>query len=188
MFSYPERGSAAVFKTGAVLAVSSLAVSGAAKYQPKIEKAEQKQAVHHKDTLRYVGNISLLDRDVDKIVFFWDKTIVNIKRHEYGLDVYAGTPGHPLKFVIKPLTTEEKRIAGCESAGSAAGPIRYHIPNKYSSATGGFQFESIMWQDFDNYARAMDAPPLVQNEKAEKVIHEDGTWPWESSESCWGQS
>lgn len=107
-----------------------------------------------------------------------------------------------LKLVVRPKTVSSaklsvshednvsmppilKRIGGCESGSGPDTAINYRAENSSSTASGGFQFLDSTWDNYDGYARAMDAPPSVQIAKAEEKLAKDGTSPWAASEECW---
>lgn len=89
------------------------------------------------------------------------------------------------------LTVLQKRIRSCESGPNGyatngwAFDYDYRNQNPHSTASGAYQFLDGTWNGYKGYARAMDAPPAVQDEKFFQVFAEDGTTPWNASRSCW---
>lgn len=73
-----------------------------------------------------------------------------------------------------------RRIAQCESGGS------YTAQNSRSTASGKYQFLNSTWGGYGGYARAADAPPAVQDAKAQTTLAKSGTRPWAASQRCWG--
>jgi hypothetical protein len=145
---------------------------------------------------------NFLYKNIGKHVLSWNKNPIGPKILSISLEpqtvtkyhvkaTHSGsTQKHATQYSINhpKMPAELRRIAGCESGyNSPTSQPRWHIDNfEGSDASGGFQIEDGTWADFHNYARAKDADPEVQVEKAELLIKEDGTAPWDSSEYCWG--
>jgi len=72
-----------------------------------------------------------------------------------------------------------RRIAQCESGGS------YTAQNSRSTASGKYQFLNSTWGGYGGYKRAADAPPAVQDAKAQATLAKSGTRPWAASQRCW---
>lgn len=85
--------------------------------------------------------------------------------------VYSGGSGLPSILIA---------IRQCESGGN------YTAQNPNSTASGGFQFLDSTWAGYGGYARAMYAPPAVQDQYALITYQRSGTAPWYPSQSCWG--
>lgn len=76
-------------------------------------------------------------------------------------------------------------IKTCESIGN------YTATNPASTASGAYQFLDSTWRSLRasaGYARAKDAPAAVQDAAAIELYRAQGTTPWASSQSCWGQA
>jgi hypothetical protein len=84
----------------------------------------------------------------------------------------------------EPLYSEGDRLSGPipshiinrESGGD------YHAVNCSSTASGKYQVLDSTWAGFGGYARAVDAPPEIQNEWARQAREAAGCRPW--GESC----
>lgn len=72
-----------------------------------------------------------------------------------------------------------KKIRSCESGNN------YQAQNPRSTAGGAFQIINGTWDNYAGYARAKDAPPIIQNEKAMLIYSTRGTQPWNASKHCW---
>lgn len=87
----------------------------------------------------------------------------------------------------------ELRVRSCESGrrgyatGGRALDFNYTDSNRYSSASGAWQFLDSTWAHFMGYARAKYAPRWVQDLKARRYIDKVGLRPWYASRSCWGR-
>lgn len=89
-----------------------------------------------------------------------------------------------------------RRIGGCESSGDPTGPLLWTKQNPHSTASGAYQDLDSTWStwaklygsdvDASSYARAMFAPPDVQQVVNERAFEAQGTAPWLSSRACWG--
>jgi hypothetical protein len=94
-------------------------------------------------------------------------------------------------------------IAWCE-AGSYIGLPKYQtnysaLNQQGSTASGGYQVLDSTWNgrpgqnngwkhyvpEAVQYARAVHAPPHVQDAVATAAFHREGTSPWNASRSCW---
>ena len=66
------------------------------------------------------------------------------------------------------------RIRGVESSGN------YSAVNSESGANGAYQFMDTTWNGYGGYARAADAPPSVQDQRARELMqqyyHQFGNW------------
>ncbi len=71
------------------------------------------------------------------------------------------------------------RVRWCESRNN------YTAESRRSTASGAWQFLDSSWARYAGYARAMDAPPEVQDQKALNVYNAVGTRPWNASRRCW---
>jgi hypothetical protein len=71
-------------------------------------------------------------------------------------------------------------IAQCESGGD------YSAHNPSSTASGKYQFLDSTWDNYKGYASAAEAPPAIQDERAEIEFANNGTTPWNASKHCWG--
>ena len=80
----------------------------------------------------------------------------------------------------EPLYSEGDRLSGPipshiinrESGGD------YHAVNCSSTASGKYQVLDSTWNNFGNYARAVDAPPAIQDEWARQAREAAGCRPW----------
>lgn len=70
-------------------------------------------------------------------------------------------------------------IAKCESGGS------YTAQNPRSSASGKYQFLDSTWQAMGGTGKARNASPAEQDMRAQKLLAQQGTSPWNASSSCW---
>lgn len=97
----------------------------------------------------------------------------------------------PLIASTTPVYTDEFiRIGGCESTGKPYGAWEYHAKNKYSSASGVFEFINSSWYQYgrqlwgqDFYEKNIWTEDNV--ELAWYVYQKYGTKDWDSSKSCW---
>lgn len=80
-----------------------------------------------------------------------------------------------------PKTDVMSAIRYCESRND------YAAQNRYSSASGAYQFLDSTWAYFGGYQRAKDAPAQVQDQKAYQTMQLRGTAPWNASRSCWAR-
>lgn len=95
------------------------------------------------------------------------------------------------------LIVLRQRIGGCETVHNPLGKIAYKQPNLFgSSASGGFQILDSTWVQWIRrfrpdllgvYRRALDAPPVLQDEIAMDALTTKGieTQPWNASRRCW---
>jgi hypothetical protein len=84
---------------------------------------------------------------------------------------------HPLpNSMIPPVM---RRVRECESGGS------YTAQNPTSTASGAWQYLDSTWGGHRGFARAMDAPPRVQDLRAIRDFRIVGTTPWAASRGCW---
>ena len=72
-------------------------------------------------------------------------------------------------------------IARCESGGDYN-----NDRNTQSTASGKYQVLNGTWDGYAGYARAVDAPPEVQEAWAREAFAARGVQPWEASRHCWG--
>ena len=100
--------------------------------------------------------------------------------HDKSETIHSIKPRPPIR-----LPVVLKRIGGCESNGSPTAKIDYRAQNRYTTASGGFQFLDSTWDNFRGYRRAMHAPPRVQKIKAKRTLRNHGTRPWAASQHCW---
>lgn len=91
----------------------------------------------------------------------------------------------------------QRRIGGCESSGTADGPLIYNQTNKSgSSASGAYQWLDGTWvwmaRDYGSdvgatkYRRAMYAPPHTQDVVMARALADGQAYHWRASQSCWG--
>lgn len=76
-------------------------------------------------------------------------------------------------------------IQACESGGD------YTAVNPTSGASGAYQFLDSTWATLaaaQGYASAADAPASVQDAAAQELYAQEGTTPWEASQSCWSDA
>lgn len=57
----------------------------------------------------------------------------------------------------------------------------YSAQNPNSTASGAYQVLDTTWNGYAGYARAIDAPPEVQDQWAREAIDASGTRPWNGS-------
>jgi hypothetical protein len=79
-------------------------------------------------------------------------------------------------YTLPPIFAKIKQ---CESGND---PV---AQNPHSTASGLYQVLNSTWNNYDGYARAMYAPPAVQEQFALELYTRRGTEPWISSSSCW---
>lgn len=85
---------------------------------------------------------------------------------------------HPLPDWQIPATL--RRIRECESGGD------YSAQNSSSTASGAYQYLDSTWGGHMGYARAMFAPPRIQDKRAIRDFKMVGGTPWAASKHCWG--
>jgi hypothetical protein len=89
----------------------------------------------------------------------------------------AHTLTHPLPDSMIPPVM--RRVRECESRGD------YRAQNPVSTASGAWQYLDSTWGGHRGFARAMDAPPRVQDLRAIRDFRMVGTTPWAASRGCW---
>lgn len=81
-----------------------------------------------------------------------------------------------------PVSGHLADIRFCESSNN------YQATNDRSTASGAYQFLDTTWAEHHTgYARAMDAPPAVQDRVAREHWKKYGDSPWEESRHCWSK-
>lgn len=98
------------------------------------------------------------------------------------VEVPLVSPISPIQEVFPPIL---EKIAYCESQNNP------HAKNKYSSASGRFQFINQSWYDYglklwgDKFYEKNIWSYKDNTELALYVYKIDGTTPWNSSKNCW---
>jgi hypothetical protein len=105
----------------------------------------------------------------------------------------AAAPSDPVKIFLDALHQKWvnrdpvlDRIANCE--GYPRFVYLDHGPE--STASGKYGFVDGTWRSYRGflgarYARAMQAPELVQDLVAQRLLEVEGTDPWDASAKCW---
>lgn len=82
-----------------------------------------------------------------------------------------------------PMTLTEKVERALKTIRTMESGGNYTAKNAHSSASGAYQFLDTTWARFGGYARACEAPPEVQDQKARgnvaKILrdhHDDVQW------------
>lgn len=99
-------------------------------------------------------------------------------------------------WLATPMTCSELGmtlclVRACESGKrdknnrGIAGTFDYRALNA-SGASGGYQYMPDTWGGTKGFARAMDAPPRVQDQRALRDVSRGGYSPWNESKGCWG--
>lgn len=104
---------------------------------------------------------------------------------------HRATRSRPTTPPRRPATTRPRgialRVATCES-GDGHGSIDWRARNRYSSASGAFQFLDSTWHAVTHrHDRAYQAPPRVQLAAFYQLWDGGrGARHWAPSRSCWG--
>ncbi len=85
---------------------------------------------------------------------------------------------------------EFNRIGSCESTGNPHGVWNYHAKNKYSTASGVFEF---LWGTWNHYGKELWGDEFYTKniwsedniELAWYVYNKYGTKDWQESSKCW---
>lgn len=98
---------------------------------------------------------------------------------------------HPLPDALIPPVM--RLVRACESGkrdshgNGIDGTFYYRAdnPSADSDASGGYGYLDSTWANHLGYARALDAPPRVQDRRAIRDYRAGGLTPWEASRGCW---
>lgn len=81
----------------------------------------------------------------------------------------------------RPAKIRSSGVSGCtlEYIGQKESGNNYSAQNKRSTASGKYQYLDSTWNNYSGYARAKDAPPSVQDERASKDLAAGKARQWE---------
>lgn len=79
----------------------------------------------------------------------------------------------------KPPVSKSGGYCSLEYIGARESGNNYAAQNKRSTASGKYQYLDSTWNSYSGYARAKDAPPSVQDERASKDLAAGKQRQWE---------
>lgn len=96
-----------------------------------------------------------------------------------GAVTFAATGAADAHAAEAPQAGPLDAIAQCESGGD------YRAQNPHSSASGKYQFLDSTWRAMGGTGKARNASPAEQDMRAQKLLAQQGTAPWNASRHCW---
>lgn len=98
-------------------------------------------------------------------------------------------PGTGRGFSSSPLGDSDldRFMAALRDVESSGNYTAEGVPTPWGTATGAYQYLDGTWDNYKGYARAMDAPPEIQDEKARADMQRyyDEYGSWDSVSAAW---